>query len=77
MWRTQFQSLTGRLKTAFGWGVGACVSVFQSLTGRLKTYGVPGALLALTAFQSLTGRLKTELQRAGKLARYLVSIPHR
>ena len=75
----EFQSLTGRLKTAYPIRAVRQPLLFQSLTGRLKTKRGRTIQCDLRAlFQSLTGRLKTAwAQGGGGGAAVYVSIPHR
>ena len=74
----EFQSLTGRLKTA-GTGTRAPrAAQFQSLTGRLKTPALLESERMICRFQSLTGRLKTAGSAPITWATpKRVSIPHR
>ena len=73
----KFQSLIGRLKTAFDVPFGVPVSMFQSLIGRLKTGVALSSVAPCVRFQSLIGRLKTiQLPVAIPLG-ICVSIPHR
>mgnify|MGYP007094569730 CR=1 FL=1 len=74
---TEFQSLTGRLKTPVPRPERVSSTRFQSLTGRLKTAHLAVVRRAERAFQSLTGRLKTRIGGSIATATAWVSIPHR
>ena len=72
-----FQSLIGRLQTAFEMFRKGLQAMFQSLIGRLQTVTALKKMGKYASFQSLIGRLQTALRDSGTHASPGVSIPHR